>query len=1450
MISKIKKLLKFDTESVNENIDEETESVLEEEFVDDTVMDIKESDKRKVWAFCAGQYSNDFRGNPKYLFIYINKYRPDIEAYWLCDSVDIILQIREMGYKAYKLNTLQAEQAIDKTGVLVCEQVKMVIPAGLENAVYLNLWHGVGGVKAVERSISEGILVEEIAKKYIEKNIFYRENELYLAPSSFIEKIAIEQLGLSEEKIVRAGYPRCIYQKQYERVETFDHNIIENRGLPKDTRIAAYTPTYRNNQKGELFTAAIPDVARMIEVCEREHILMIFKMHPLLEKEAGFLQAKQAYQDNPWIMFWDNRDDFYEVLDRVDLCIMDYSSIFTDFVLAGVKHFLRYTFDFTGEDLDFPMDYDEVTLGRKCFNYDELLGALTNYESDDLTEDLKRIHKLYWEFNREDSMDRIIDKTVNFVPERKEYKNLYSFDIFDTLISRKVLAPEGIFYYVQEKMKFYTDMYPSYLIENFPQIRANAEANMREYYNRSIVERDDERCEISFEEIYRRIQTVYDISDEAMHKLMEWEMECELDNVIPLYAQINTVKELVKNDETVVLISDMYLPKEFIQKMLAKADPLLATIPLFLSSELGYQKSRKSLYLEVYRQYGTEYNFGKWIHTGDNGFSDQKMARALNIITRKIEAVKFDEYEETLVNELKCYDGYLVAAAMARFRTEHPHRRQRFAYEYISLLFVPYVRWALHSAVKNGDKVVYFISRDGHQLKKIADVIIKEDNLDIEAKYIYASRRTWRIPSFYDHIDVGFWGQGYGNMARVDSLKRLLKALDMNEKEFREIFPEFNNITYETEIDREQIEDMSEIFKNSEKYEKFLLAKAAEERKPVCAYLKQEMDCDKQFSIIEYWGRGYTQENFTRLWHDIKGKKEPVTFYYSRSTLPSDEWNIRKNFTTNTSSQAFIESIFACINYKSIQEYVYKDGRLEPVIEPNDCDVKLFYAMEQFLPKFAKDYCRLSLTDADRTGRALIDFAIEFHRNNQWNSFFTGILAKLVDSVEMYGEKKEYAKEFSIADIEELRDGGTVAGISKSYEMSYGRSTEEVKEMFRELYQVESVEPIKMGVKLTREQIEVSKEYRKKTDQLMMLISEMNKLYDRAIFKHSVEERILVITDAAKFSKEEYGSIINVLDNQDIYKVQKIALGKNTASNEKVAEALAKAKYIITAHPIALLSGIEWRKDTRLILTGGGPISYLACGMAAKYKINTVAKYNKLCQGMEINAVQLPSESCIDGFDKSYNGNTMLQYLVTGNCVTDLYFNEQYKENAKKKLLEEFPESAGKTVICYVPYFRYRNEESKYVNMMDIKLLQEKLGNDYVILVNMHGDYVEGCTNLIEIDGFAKDMTGKMSIRAQFCAADIIVGDYRDSMFETPLLNVPVFMTNWDQDKFEMNRNTLYSMNELQYGVSVKNTEDFAEKVMNIGNYDYGISKMFVEKYLKNCDGHSAEKLFAGLADL
>ena len=60
---------------------------------------------------------------------------------------------------------------------------------------------------------------------------------------------------------------------------------------------------------------------------------------------------------------------------------------------------------------------------------------------------------------------------------------------------------------------------------------------------------------------------------------------------------------VVENDkgEKVVLISDMYLPADFIRKMLAKADPVLVSLPLFVSSEYGVQKVSTELFFEVYK---------------------------------------------------------------------------------------------------------------------------------------------------------------------------------------------------------------------------------------------------------------------------------------------------------------------------------------------------------------------------------------------------------------------------------------------------------------------------------------------------------------------------------------------------------------------------------------------------------------------------------------------------------------------------------------------------------------------------------------------------------------------------------------------------------------------------------------------------------------------------------
>ena len=108
--------------------------------------------------------------------------------------------------------------------------------------------------------------------------------------------------------------------------------------------------------------------------------------------------------------------------------------------------------------------------------------------------------------------------------------------------------------------------------------------------------------------------------------------------------------------------------------------------------------------------------------------------------------------------------------------------------------------------------------------------------------------------------------------------------------------------------------------------------------------------------MVEYWGRGYTQENFTSLWKTIAGDDAKSYFYYSRTILASDEDNIRYNFTTDNAPQLFIEAIFANMPYKSIESYKLVNGKYEPVINNISYDKELFNAMEKYLLEFTRNY--------------------------------------------------------------------------------------------------------------------------------------------------------------------------------------------------------------------------------------------------------------------------------------------------------------------------------------------------------------------------------------------------------------------------------------------------------------------------------------------------------------
>lgn len=1001
---------------------------------------------KKTWIFNA---TNDFVGNPKWLFIYVNKFRKDINAYWMCDDINVVNHIRKLGFNAELYSSEKAEKIKSEAGVFVVHQAKEHFPVKFKNeVVILNLWHGVG-IKPIERFVDSPGIKYRTYKKYIGYNEIYHNNQLFLATSPLMENHFSKMLNLDKNQIVRSGYPANMFNK--DTFSSFNHDIKKYKGVNPETKIALYAPTFRDYEMDNFFGEAIPSMDKLLKILEKNNILLIIKMHYLVKNDVNYLAAEKLYANHPNILFWDNNKDIYEIFDQIDIGIIDYSSIYYDLLASGVKKFVRYIYDYNKyiENRTLVYDYKEMTSGPIASNFDELLEVLDKVNS--IAFDEKKNNEIlneFWEYDQENEngFEKIIDAALNFNIKKEQLPKLYSFDIFDTIIQRKTLRPDGIFFYIKDKLlRMNTDL-PFYLIQNYARVRIQAENYIRDYYKKSEFIRDEERIEIRFIDIIERIKNIHELTDKQAQLLYDLEIEAELENVEAKNDKIKILYDLLDKDQDVILVSDMYLPKEVILKMLNKVDSKLTELPLYLSSEIGNQKSTSLLYLDIFED--LNYDYSEWIHYGDNRHADYNIPKKLNIKPIHHGLTKFNGYENHILNRNKNYDTFLLTTQMARFRENDKSRLNYYVYSYISSYFVPYVSWSIKKAIKENITTLYFISRDGELLKKIADEIISVKGYKIKTKYIYGSRKAWRIPSFIDNVDKEFFSP-FGNFTGLTNFDSALNALHINETEFDEVFPQLKHIKSFSEFDKNTKELIRLSAQNNNKYKNLLLEKAKEERKIVNEYLIQEIDFSEKFAFVEYWGRGYTQDCLDRLLNNISDESINTTFFYARSIYPTVGTAVRYNYTSKMTSLIFIESIFANIPYQSVPGYRKNNNLVEPIINFKSYDKKLYNAMDEILPLFIQEFYGNNYIDEDELERNFYDFGIDYFKNKPEDSFIVQFFAPLKDSVILYEPEKEYAPAISYKMASQKLLGKKVPLKTKNKRMSLKRSPKGIQKAYK-----------------------------------------------------------------------------------------------------------------------------------------------------------------------------------------------------------------------------------------------------------------------------------------------------------------------------------------------------------------------------------------------------------------
>ena len=191
-----------------------------------------------------------------------------------------------------------------------------------------------------------------------------------------------------------------------------------------------------------------------------------------------------------------------------------------------------------------------------------------------------------------------------------------SFDIFDTLLIRPFMYPVDLFDLLSNKMNERT---ASYI--DFATIRKNAEEEAR----REDAIKAPSKEDITLGEIYQQIAKTCDFSAQLISDIKQEELAIE-EQVLKERSIGKELFELAKDaGKKIVIVSDMYLPQDFVERVLIK-NGYQGYDKLYLSSEILLTKATGNLFKFVLKDLSIK-DAGSMLHLGDNYYSDVECPR-------------------------------------------------------------------------------------------------------------------------------------------------------------------------------------------------------------------------------------------------------------------------------------------------------------------------------------------------------------------------------------------------------------------------------------------------------------------------------------------------------------------------------------------------------------------------------------------------------------------------------------------------------------------------------------------------------------------------------------------------------------------------------------------------------------------------------------------------------
>ncbi|MCI7491676.1 MAG: hypothetical protein MSA91_02675 [Lachnobacterium sp.] len=434
--------------------------------------------------------------------------------------------------------------------------------------------------------------------------------------------------------------------------------------------------------------------------------------------------------------------------------------------------------------------------------------------------------------------------------------DVISFDIFDTLILRKVSNPTDVFIFIGERLG----------IIDFMSIRRNAEMEARKrhmaiYGNREI-------------DIFDIYEIVHELTGLDVKVGVETEFEYEKKMCFANPYMYEAFKILKASNKKIYVCSDMYWPRDYMEQLLENCG-YCGFADILVSCDYNGNKSNGVLFDVLNRMEANK----KIIHIGDNYKADIEGAANKKIDTRYYrnvnEAGKL--YRENGMSALARTAHQAIVNTTLHNGLNKYSKAYEYGFIYGGLYVLGYVCWIHKRASEEKLDKIVFLARDGYIYKQVYDALFD----DIKSEYGLWSRmgsikytaeysRRDFLTRMIDHkVDQGL---AIASMLEMLGLGKLIEKLKYVGLKGNETIHSGN---------------VKKLYSFFEKYWDDVIEEFKEEQEIAINYWKELVGESKNIALVDTGWRGDNQLNLKWLIKE-KGKVDCNIKCYMAATITNE----------------------------------------------------------------------------------------------------------------------------------------------------------------------------------------------------------------------------------------------------------------------------------------------------------------------------------------------------------------------------------------------------------------------------------------------------------------------------------------------------------------------------------------------------------------------------------